>query len=100
MTSQKVTPCEFDEGHCIHCGDSGKGECEGWVEPEFLAAVRILKDEIEALTKERDFLVMAYTADQMQAYGQACRAQALEEAAEYLDSRRYFGLAEKVKEMK
>lgn len=23
-------PCEFTHGKCEHCGDTVKGECEGW----------------------------------------------------------------------
>lgn len=41
-----------------------------------------------------------YSTEQMREYGKACRAAALEEAAEYLESRRYFGLAEKIRSMK
>ena len=58
MTDQTVKPCEFAEGHCIHCGDSeptcAMAECEGWVEPA--DRVQTLADQVEALTKERDTL--------------------------------------------
>ena len=52
MTDQKVTPCEFVAGLCSNCGESERGECEGWVAPD--DRVQSLADQVEALTKERD----------------------------------------------
>ena len=30
MSNIKTLPCEFKDGHCVHCGDTEQGECEGW----------------------------------------------------------------------
>ena len=30
----KTLPCEFKDGKCVHCGDTTRGECEGWTPPD------------------------------------------------------------------
>ena len=42
-----IKPCEFNSGACVHCGDTERGECEGWVpETDELAALRAENEEL------------------------------------------------------
>ena len=31
MTEQEVKPCKFENGACIHCEATERGDCQGWV---------------------------------------------------------------------
>ena len=101
----KITPCEFGDGKCLHCGVdyAQRGECEGFVYPEadpeklamraeidrlkaeaVAADIRIANDAlvIAGLTAERDALARCKLADQdayvaMRDQRDAARADAL-----------------------
>jgi hypothetical protein len=30
-TEQEVKPCKFENGACIHCEATKRGDCQGWV---------------------------------------------------------------------
>lgn len=49
MTSQTILPCTFKDNLCLHCGDTARGECEGWVQYE---EVNSLVDEVKRLKAE------------------------------------------------
>lgn len=79
-----LIPCEFVAGLCSNCGDSERGECEGWNPPEakyqeLMAAAKLALKAMNSLHVEcRSF--HHGRKDQMHELGE-CPPQARFEAA-------------------
>jgi len=47
MTEQIILPCTFKDDVCLHCGDTTRGECEGFVQDENADRISKLQEELK-----------------------------------------------------